>query len=107
MDGSSWRRSPRLVCSERWYHRASETPPLQQPTSVADLATRAGCSTDRIEADGIVRPRIPDGLPHVVEQIFGEVLPVKLPPMEVVTIPAGIVSGADGWISRDGSRTAR
>jgi Glycosyltransferase 61 len=80
----------------------SETPPLQQPTSVADLATRAGCSTDRIEADGIVRPRIPDGLPHVVEQIFGEVLPVKLPPMEVVTIPAGIVSGADGWISRDG-----
>ena len=26
----------------------------------------------------------------------------EAPPMEVVTIPAGIVSGADGWISRDG-----
>ena len=80
----------------------AETAPLQQPNSVADLATRAGCSTDRIEADGIVRPRIPDELPHLVEQIFGEVVPVELPPMEVVTIPAAIVSGADGWVSREG-----
>jgi Glycosyltransferase 61 len=82
-------------------HRRSETPPRRYPTSVADLGTQAGCSTDRIEAGGIVRPRIPDGLPPFLEEIFAEVVPVELPPLDVVTISAGIVSADDGWISRD------
>jgi capsular polysaccharide biosynthesis protein len=70
---------------------------------MADPGARDGCSTDRIEAGEVVRPRMPDGLPPFVEQVFAEVLPVELPPMEVVTIPAGIVSAANGWISRDGA----
>jgi hypothetical protein len=81
--------------------RRSATPPRRHPTSVADLSAQAGCSTDRIEAGGIVRPRIPEGLPHFVEEILAEVVPVELPPLEVVTIPGGIVSADNGWISRD------
>ena len=82
--------------------RRSETPSRPYATSVAALGAQDGCSTDRIDAGDVVRPRIPDGLPSFVEQTFAEVLPVELPPLDVVTIPGGIVSAPNGWISRDG-----
>ncbi len=86
-------------------HPRSKTPPPQPTSSAVDLGTRAGCSTDRVEAGEIVSPRIPDGLPRIVEHVFAGVLPVKLPPMEVVTISAGIVSGAHGVVRGVAPRT--